>query len=116
MEDFIKHVAEWLRQIVELIGLLVVALGVVFAVFDALKTALSRKAVNFHQVRLTLARYLTLALEFQLAADILSTAIAPGWDEIGKLGAIAVIRTGLNYFLMREMEAHSEDASKEEVT
>ena len=37
-----------------------------------------------------------LAFEFKLAADILSTAIAPSWDQIGKLGAIVVIRTGLN--------------------
>ena len=42
--------------------------------------------------------------EFQLGADILSTAISPSWDQIGKLGAIAVIRTALNFFLSREME------------
>ena len=58
---------------------------------------------RFVGVRLTLARYLSLALEFQLAADILSTAIAPSWDQIGKLAAIAVIRTGLNYFLAQEV-------------
>ena len=46
---------------------------------------------------------LRLALEFQLGADILTTAVAPSWDQIGKLGAIAVIRTTLNYFLMREL-------------
>jgi uncharacterized membrane protein len=56
-------------------------------------------------IRLVLARYLALALEFQLGVDILSTAIAPSWQQIGKLGAIAVIRTGLNYFLSREMES-----------
>jgi uncharacterized membrane protein len=43
------------------------------------------------------------SLEFQLAADILSTAIAPSWDRIGKLAAIAVIRTALNYFLVLEL-------------
>jgi uncharacterized membrane protein len=58
---------------------------------------------GYNGVRLTLARYLALALEFQLGADILSTAIAPTWDQIGKLGAIAVIRTALNFFLGREM-------------
>ena len=58
-------------------------------------------------IRLTLARYLSLALEFQLAADILSTAISPSWDEIGKLAAIAVIRTGLNYFLAMEIKGES---------
>jgi uncharacterized membrane protein len=39
-----------------------------------------------------------------LAADILATAIAPTWDEIGKLAAIAVLRTALNYFLERELK------------
>ncbi|MHC4877104.1 MAG: DUF1622 domain-containing protein [Planctomycetota bacterium] len=72
-----------------------------------MRNPFAREAADFNHVRLTLARYLALALEFQLAADILSTAIAPGWDEIGKLGAIAIIRTWLNYFLTREMEAHS---------
>jgi uncharacterized membrane protein len=69
---------------------------------------------NYTQMRLTLARYLALALEFQLGADILSTAIAPGWEQIGKLGAIAVIRTGLNYFLMREMREEGGTAGTDE--
>jgi uncharacterized membrane protein len=55
-----------------------------------------------------------LALEFQLGADILSTAIAPSWDEIGKLGAIAVIRTGLNYFLSIEMREEREGITSDE--
>ncbi len=59
---------------------------------------------SYNRIRLTLARFLALALEFQLGADILSTAIAPTWTQIGKLGAIAVIRTALNYFLTREMQ------------
>jgi uncharacterized membrane protein len=52
-----------------------------------------------------MAQHLALALEFQLGADILATAVSPDWEQIGKLGAIAVIRTGLNYFLTREMDA-----------
>jgi uncharacterized membrane protein len=65
----------------------------------------------FSETRLTLARYLALALELQLGADILSTAVSPSWDQIGKLAAIAVIRTALNYFLLRELheESHTPD-------
>jgi len=59
--------------------------------------------VTFADVRLTLARFLAIALEFQLGADILSTAVAPTWDAIGKLAAVAIIRTALNYFLSRDM-------------
>ena len=50
------------------------------------------------------ARWLVLALEFELAADILRTSITPTWNAIGRLAAIAVIRTFLNYFLSRDVK------------
>lgn len=74
------------------------------AIYEFFRVLSSNNSKGYTKVRLLLARYLALALEFQLGADILSTAIAPSWDQIGKLGAIAVIRTALNYFLSREME------------
>jgi len=55
-------------------------------------------------VRLALGRWLALGLEFALAADILRTAIAPSWRDIGQLAAIAVLRTALNFFLEREID------------
>lgn len=56
------------------------------------------------RVRLELGRWLALALEFELAADILRTAVAPTWNEIGQLAAIIVLRTALNFFLRKEIE------------
>lgn len=56
---------------------------------------------------LRLARWLAVALEFALAADILRTAVAPSWDEIGKPAAIATLRTLLNFFLQREIEGEA---------
>ena len=61
-------------------------------------------ATGTEDIRLTLGRWLALALEFELAADILRTAIAPTWNEIGQLAAIIVLRTALNYFLQREID------------
>ncbi len=55
-------------------------------------------------VRLRLGRWLAVALEFELAADILRTAVAPTWTEIGQLAAIVVLRTVLNYFLQEEID------------
>ncbi len=55
-------------------------------------------------VRLRLGRWLAVALEFELAADILRTAISPTWKEIGQLAAIAVLRTALNFFLQQEID------------
>jgi len=102
-EGFIVAGVEWLRLAVETTGAAIIAIGVIVAAIGFIRVLLGQSGADFFSVRLTLARYLALALEFQLGADILSTAIAPSWDQIGKLGAIAVIRTALNYFLMREM-------------
>jgi uncharacterized membrane protein len=66
-----------------------------------------RRALTIGRKRLAwinFARWLVLALEFELAADIIRTAISPSWDDIGQLAAIAVIRTFLNFFLERDMK------------
>jgi uncharacterized membrane protein len=52
---------------------------------------------------LRLGRWLVAGLTFQLAADILETAITTSWDEVARLGAIAAIRTFLNFFLERDI-------------
>jgi uncharacterized membrane protein len=57
------------------------------------------------KLRLRFGGWLTIALEFQLGADILNTTVAPTFEALAKLGAIALIRTFLNYFLGKELEA-----------
>jgi uncharacterized membrane protein len=98
---------QWLRLVLEAVGALVIAAGAIRGLVALAAGRAEPAEVRFVPIRLTLARYLSLALEFQLAADILSTAISPSWDEIGKLSAIAVIRTGLNYFLGLEVKGES---------
>ncbi|WP_116107813.1 DUF1622 domain-containing protein [Lewinella sp. IMCC34191] len=107
-ETFIYHFAEWIKLGVELCGVLVIAWGVVASLWLYASRIFTRKEQDFVALRLTLARYLIVALEFQLAADIISTAIAPDWDQIGKLASIATIRTVLNYFLEREIDEEVE--------
>jgi uncharacterized membrane protein len=116
VEAAISAGVQWIRLTVEIIGALIVAAGVCVAVYQFLRAILRGETEDFNQIRLILARYLALALEFQLGADILSTAIAPSWEQIGKLGAVAIIRTGLNYFLMREMEIERTKNKNDETT
>lgn len=103
MESIILEYVGYLRLIIEIIGAVFVGIGCIIALYRYIKGLLLNN-LDFTETRLVLARYLALALELQLGADILSTAVAPSWDSIGKLGAIAVIRTLLNYFLSKEME------------
>jgi uncharacterized membrane protein len=59
---------------------------------------------------------LILGLEFELAADIVRSAISPSWSDIGQLGAIAAIRTVLNFFLERDVKEFSEAQKQPAVT
>ena len=102
---------QWLKLAIETSGAAVIGIGVVIALYDFARALVPPQLESYNKIRLTLARYLALALELQLGADILSTAIAPTWDQIGKLGAIAVIRTALNFFLRREMRDERENSS-----
>ncbi len=72
--------------------------------FRKLYSHMQTEVPQTENIRLRLGRWLALSLEFELAADILRTAIAPSWSEIGQLAAIAAIRTALNYFLQQEID------------
>lgn len=98
----------WIERLaagVELAAAVIIGLAAVEAVCNALPLFMRRGMSQERkiQVRLSLGRWLALGLEFALAADILRTAVAPSWREIGQLAAIAVLRTGLNYGLEREI-------------
>jgi uncharacterized membrane protein len=109
LEEIVMILFLWLKLAVEVTGGIMIGLGSSLAIARFLRGSFPPRVADFDGVRLTLARFLALALEFQLGADILSTAVTPSWNAIGKLGAIVVIRTTLNYFLSREV--HDEAAA-----
>ena len=112
VEVVATHGVLWLKLAVELVGAVVIGVGCGAAVLALVRTWGDGPAA-YAGVRLLLARYLALGLEFQLAADILVTAVAPSWEEIGKLAAIAAIRTLLNFFLGREMKEERAEEQEE---
>jgi uncharacterized membrane protein len=105
-EDYSKLATMYLAGGVELFAGLVIGLAVLRATVKAIRLFFIQRAVESGQetIRLELGRWLALALEFELAADILRTAIAPTWNEIGQLAAIIVLRTVLNFFLQQEID------------
>lgn len=107
VEHNVILIVGWVKLAIEVFGATLVTIGVCVAIVHWIRTVRSEKEQDFAQTRLILARYLSLALEFQLGADILGTAVSPSWDHIGKLAAVAIIRTGLNYFLMMEIKAQA---------
>jgi uncharacterized membrane protein len=112
-EALLKSALDLLVRIVEAAGAVVIFVGAVIGfVRFALAAARTRNAQSFVPVRLDVGRYLALGLEFQLAGDILKTAVAPTFTEIGELAAIAAIRTALNYFLRQEIRDEREELAE----
>jgi uncharacterized membrane protein len=89
---------------IEAIAIAVIAIGAIEAVAGIARIVATRASKHERRhVWLEFARWLVAGLTFQLAADIVNTSFAPTWDEIKRLGAIAVIRTFLSFFLDREL-------------
>jgi uncharacterized membrane protein len=113
VEEYLITAVDYLRLVIEAIGAAVVGFGSVAAAVRLLLTLLGIRDYSNTEIRLFLGRYLALGLEFQIGADILSTAVAPTFDDVLLLGAIVVIRTVLNYFLSKELERERQQVAPE---
>jgi uncharacterized membrane protein len=104
MEEWLRLVTRDTVVIVYAMALIVVAIGTAEAFFSGLWVAFPALAAHsrFREILVRYGRWLIAGLTFQLAADI-GTSIAPSWEEVGQLGAIAVIRTFLNFFIERDL-------------
>ncbi len=101
-----KSIIDYISRGVEVAAALVIAAASAEAIVKAFLLFLRRSSPPEakNEIRLTLGRWLAIALEFELAADILRTAVTPTWTDIEQLAAIAALRTALNYFLAKEIE------------
>jgi uncharacterized membrane protein len=106
MELVLRDVAANVALAAELACVLCIAIGAALAVIKTAQVIVLQRLSQQGSRRAifkSFAVWIILALEFALAADIVRSAIAPTWNDIGQLAAIAVIRTGLNYFLEKDL-------------
>ncbi|APB32756.1 Putative membrane protein [Gloeomargarita lithophora Alchichica-D10] len=104
LEMGLVELAGIIKVLLEFIAIMLILYAIILTLQKFIRHC---RRTNFDTVqrvlRLELGRYLILALELLLAADIVATAVSPTWDAIGRLAAISFIRTFLNYFLEREV-------------
>ena len=110
MEDLVQAAARQIALAINVIAIIVVVGGVLQAIVGLLRAMVARRAtlVAKRAIWLDLARWLIAGLTFQLAADVVETAVLPSWEALGQFAVIAVIRTLLSYFLSRDMDAIAE--------
>ena len=107
MEELFKQVAGHVALALEALAVLIILMGALLVLFQLSSFIRSRGSIGTRKlIWRNFGMWLLLALEFELGADIVRTAIAPTWEDLGQLAAIAVIRTFLNYFLERDVEKY----------
>jgi uncharacterized membrane protein len=104
MKVWFAFVSEQAITLIDAVALLVILIGTFEVVVRITRVAFGAHSNQFmRDVWLRYARWLVAALTFQLAADIIETSISSSWETIGRVGAVAVIRTFLDYFLDRDL-------------
>ncbi len=105
MEEIAKQVTINVSHAVEMLAAVIIGIAVVKTLinyFSLLKKSILK--ITKEEIRVQFGSSVAVSLELLLGADVLATAVAPSWDDIGKLAAIAVLRTALNYFLEKELK------------
>jgi uncharacterized membrane protein len=108
-QEYAEAVAHHISSAVEVTAAVLIGIAVLFAIKSYVKMAISKStSLTQRDIRINFGSTVAVALELLLGADVIATAVAPSWDEIGKLAAIATIRTALNFFLERDLKSASQ--------
>ena len=117
MHEFIETIKANLDTWGELIEIVLNALSLVCIVGGVVISLIRSYQYRQHdsrghplhtRFRMIFGGWLVVALEFQLAADIAASIVSPTTAHLIELGAIAAIRTFLNYFLGKELKEENE--------
>ncbi len=105
MEEIAKTVTVYVGHAVEILAAIIVGAAVIKTIISYTQSIAGKKSIiSKEEIRVQFGSSVAVALELLLGADVLATAVAPSWDDIGKLAAIAVLRTASNYFLEKELK------------
>ncbi len=105
MEEWAKVITKTLSSTVEILAAIIIGIAIIqFLIKYVPQLFNPQEHATNEKLRVKFGSSVALALELLLGADVLATAVAPTWDEIGKLAAIAALRTALNFFLEKELK------------
>jgi uncharacterized membrane protein len=109
MEDILIKAIGYIVPVVEACGALVIVIEVIRTIVQYLTVCVRRECAIMAPLRIRLGQAMVMGIEFQVAADILKTALAPTWNDILLLAALIALRTVLNFLLERELAALNAD-------
>ena len=115
MEEIVRQVTLRVSQAAEILASVIIGIGILKVLFNYIsRLHPSNKKISKEEIRIQFGSSVAVSLELLLGADVLATAVAPSWNDIGQLAAIAVLRTALNYFLGKELiQMHKTSGEKQ---
>ena len=106
MSNPIPFLYGWVVILCQLLALVAIVTGITkgFIIYCQNIILNDQTEMAFQSSRLAMGYSFSLGLSFLIGASILKTSIAPTWNDIGQLGAIIILRTTLNYLLLRVID------------
>ena len=109
LENFIKTILPPLINILEIIGIFVILLGSIKALYHYIYSLFNKDS---YPLKWEYANSMATALEFKLAAEILKTVIIRNMNELIILGSITLLRGFLTLIIHFEMNSEKERKEK----
>ena len=110
LEELFNKYLPILIHLFELMGILILTLGVFTAFYHYIQKRFFKKDVN---IKYEFADVMITTLDFKLAAEILKTVTIKSMDELVILASVFIIRIIMTFVLEKEMkiEKKKEDTS-----
>jgi uncharacterized membrane protein len=104
--ELLKEVLTIISYFFAIVGSALTTYGGVVATYKILLREIWKRPISYNIIRREFTSKIVFGLEFFIAADLLTTLVAPTREELILLGAVVIIRTILGYFLSRETEEY----------
>jgi uncharacterized membrane protein len=104
-----ETIAGWIGFAIEAMGIAIIVVGALISTWRFLHDWVSAHGFEnaYSAYRTNLGRAILLGLEFLVAADIVGTVVVdPTFENLGVLGLLVLIRTGLSFALEVEINGH----------
>ena len=108
IENLLDTAGNALSLVLDFSSMVCIVIGFLSVIIVFSKLVKTKSSPLHTRAKLKFGGWLALALEFQLGSDIVMSTISPTYEHLIRLGALAVIRTFLNYFLTRELNEEME--------
>lgn len=107
----LTDITQVLTLLFSAIGVVIVSVGGFIAAGKLASRAIKRQPMDYFGIKRNFTQLIVLGLDFFIAGDILTSFVAPAFNDLIVLAVVVGIRTVLSVFLAWEVRSPSRDDS-----